>query len=133
MPSSQPPTINFGPKRSPKFLNYPDNQHAVPIQRYYLRLLYRLCLAIFQNLSNFKICLIEADASCKLFKQFAACISFNKKLKDQSGAPHSPFFAILHHKSFEWKIYCFSAILFSLHIQNQKGPKISFSEPRLCL
>ena len=36
--------------------------------------------------------------------QFAVRISLDKKLKDQSGALHSPFFAILHHKSTEWKV-----------------------------
>ena len=72
--------------------------------------------------------LIQYDVSCKLcivlswgkqpsctlrqkrFRQnrtqFAARNSLDKKLKDQSGALHSPLFAILHHKSTEWKT-CF--------------------------
>ena len=33
--------------------------------------------------------------------QYAARIGLVKKLKDQSGALHSPLFAILHHKSTE--------------------------------
>ena len=40
-------------------------------------------------------------------KQFTACINLDKKLKDQSRALHSHFFAILHHKSTEWKTYVF--------------------------
>ena len=50
--------------------------------------------------------------------------------KKNLGALHSPFFAILHHKSFEWKNLRFLGNFFSLHIQNRKDPhKISFSEP----
>ena len=60
----------------------------------------------------------------------AACISLDKKLKDQSGALLSPFFAFLHHKTNEWKTYVFKQFVFSLHIQNRQDPhKISFSEP----
>ena len=40
-------------------------------------------------------------------KQFAAGINLDKKSKDQSGALHSPFNAILHHKSTKWKTYYF--------------------------
>ena len=43
--------------------------------------------------------------------RFAARISLDKK-KDQRGALHSPFFAILYHKSTEWKTYSFYVIFF---------------------
>ena len=39
--------------------------------------------------------------------QFAAYNTLDKKLKDQSGALHSSFFAILHHKGTELKTYGF--------------------------
>ena len=55
------------------------------------------------------------------------------KLKDQSGALHSPLFTILHHKSTEWKNYVFRRF-FSLNIQKWKDPhNIYILEPRLCL
>ena len=58
----------------------------------------------------------------------AVCVSLDKKLND-SGALHSPFFAILSIKAQNGKLMALGDF-FSLHIQSQKDPhKISFSEP----
>ena len=37
-------------------------------------------------------------------------LASDKKLKDQNGALNSPFIAILHHNSAEWKTYYYMAI-----------------------
>ena len=48
------------------------------------------------------------------------------KLRDQSIDLHSPFFAILHYKSTEFKKLQFLGDFFSLHVQNLKDPNKEF-------
>ena len=60
--------------------------------------------------------------------QFADCCSFDKKLKDQSGAQHSEVL-LFYIKAPNGKLTILGDF-FNLHIQNQKGRhKVFFSEP----
>ena len=98
----------------------------------------KLCTALselFMSRGKQPSCTSRQTGFCQNCTQFAVSISIDKKLYDQSGALHSPLFAILHHKRIESKTYVFYLFFFSLHLQNRKeGPhKISFSETWLCL